>query len=66
MENMDGFADLKKPLIPSHSALESASVSIADNIYLTNMQKGRIDWVDAPVDNTKNAGGLKLIALVTL
>jgi hypothetical protein len=39
MENMDGFADLKKPLIPSHSALAIASVSIADTIFLTNLQK---------------------------
>jgi hypothetical protein len=32
MENMDGFADLKKPLITPHSALAIASFSIAVTI----------------------------------
>jgi hypothetical protein len=39
MENMNGFADQRKPEIAPYSALKTAVLTIADIIYLTIMQK---------------------------
>jgi hypothetical protein len=39
MEIMNGFADPKKPLITPHSALKIAIIIVADNIFLTILQK---------------------------
>ena len=39
MENMDGFATPKKPEIIPYLALPWAFFTVADNIYLTIMQK---------------------------
>jgi len=39
MEILNGFVDPKKPLITSHSALKIAILTVADTIFLTNLQK---------------------------
>jgi len=53
MENMNGFADPKKPLIPTHSALETAILIIADTIFLTKLQKRENRQNDSPHDKIK-------------
>jgi len=39
IENMNGIADPKKPLITSYSALKVAILAITDTPFLTKMQK---------------------------
>jgi len=39
METLNGFSGPKKHLITPHSALKIAILSIADSIFLTNLQK---------------------------
>jgi hypothetical protein len=51
MEN--GSVDPKKLLITPHSALKTARIAIADNIYLTILQKRENRRNDPPSDIMK-------------
>jgi len=43
----------KKPLITPHSTLKIAILTVADNIFLTILQKGENRRNDSPLDNIK-------------
>jgi len=49
METMNGFTGPIKPLITLYSALETAILTVADNIYLTILQKGENHENDLPL-----------------
>ena len=53
MEIINGFADLEKPLITSHSALKIAILTVADTIFLTNWQKRENQLNRFSLDNMK-------------
>jgi len=53
METINGFVDQKKPLIPPIFALEIASLSIADNIFHTILQKRENRRNSSPLDIMK-------------
>jgi hypothetical protein len=53
MEILNGFADQRKPEIAPYFALKTAVLSIADNIYLTNLQKRENRSGRLSPDNTK-------------
>jgi hypothetical protein len=53
MENMAGFRSIEKSLITPHSVLKIAILVIADNIFLTNLQKRENRQNDSPLDIMK-------------
>ena len=50
---INGFVDQKKPLITPYSALHMAILTVADTIFLTNLQKRENRRNDSPLDNIK-------------
>jgi hypothetical protein len=53
METLNGFANPKKLEITPHSALGIARIAIADNIFLTILQKRESRRNDPPFDIMK-------------